>query len=160
MLYERRHTRLIEDYGGIARVVPLFSLVLTVVALSSIGLPGLNGFVGEFLVLLGSFGSFPYATVVATTGVIFAAAYLLWALQRLIFNRLDNPENQQLTDLSGREIAIMVPLLVGIVWLGLYPAPVLKRMEASTNHYLEVIGPHRSGPDHTVRLGASVEARP
>jgi NADH-quinone oxidoreductase subunit M len=160
MLYERRHTRLIEDYGGIARVVPLFSLVLTVVALSSIGLPGLNGFVGEFLVLLGSFGAFPYATVVATTGVIFAAAYLLWALQRLIFNRLDNPENQQLTDLTGRELAIMVPLLVGIVWLGLYPAPVLKRMEASTNHYLEVIGPHRSGPDHTVRLGASVEARP
>ncbi len=159
MLYERRHTRLIEDYGGIARVVPLFSLVLTVVALSSIGLPGLNGFVGEFLVLLGSFGAFPYATVVATTGVIFAAAYLLWALQRLIFNRLDNPENQQLTDLTRRELAVMVPLLIGIVWLGLYPAPVLKRMEASTNRYLEVIGPHRSGPDHGVKLGASVEAR-
>src|SRR3954462_15120266 len=90
MIYERRHTRLIEDYGGIARVVPLFSLILTVVALSSIGLPGLNGFVGEFLVLLGSFGAYPWATGIATTGVIFAAAYLLWALQRMIFNRLDN----------------------------------------------------------------------
>ena len=87
MLYERRHTRLIDAYGGIARVVPVFSLMLTVVALSSIGLPGLNGFVGEFLVLLGSFGAYPWATGIATTGVIFAAAYLLWALQRMIFNR-------------------------------------------------------------------------
>ncbi len=160
MLYERRHTRLIEDYGGIARVVPVFSLVLTVVALSSIGLPGLNGFVGEFLVLLGSFGSFPYATVVATTGVIFAAAYLLWALQRLIFNRLDNPENQHLVDLSRRELAVMLPLLIGIVWLGLYPAPVLRRMEAATSHYLEVIGPHRGGPVQSVKLGGSVEVKP
>jgi NADH-quinone oxidoreductase subunit M len=100
MIYERRHSRLIEAYGGIARVVPIFSLILTVVALSSIGLPGLNGFVGEFLVLLGSFGSYPWATGIATTGVIFAAAYLLWALQRMIFNRLDNPENESLTDLT------------------------------------------------------------
>ena len=95
MIYERRHTRLIDDYGGIARVVPVFSLILTVVALSSIGLPGLNGFVGEFLVLLGSFAAYPWATGIATTGVIFAAAYLLWALQRMIFNRLDKPENER-----------------------------------------------------------------
>ena len=109
MLYERRHTRLIADYGGIARVVPVFSLILTVVALSSIGLPGLNGFVGEFLVLLGSFTAFPWATGIATTGVIFAAAYLLWALQRMIFNRLDDRENEHLTDLTapraGRDAA-------------------------------------------------------
>ena len=110
MIYERRHTRLIEDYGGIARVVPLFSLILTVVALSSIGLPGLNGFVGEFLVLLGSFAAYPWATGIATTGVIFAAAYLLWALQRMIFNRLDNPENERLTDLNRRELAVLIPL--------------------------------------------------
>ena len=106
MLYERRHTRLIDDYGGIARVVPVFSLILTVVALSSIGLPGLNGFVGEFLVLLGSFTAYPWATGIATTGVIFAAAYLLWALQRMIFNRLDDPENERLTDLTPRELAV------------------------------------------------------
>ena len=118
MLYERRHTRLIADYGGIARVVPVFSLILTVVALSSIGLPGLNGFVGEFLVLLGSFTAFPWATGIATTGVIFAAAYLLWALQRVIFNSLDDRENEHLTDLSPRELAVMLPLIVGIVWLG------------------------------------------
>jgi NADH-quinone oxidoreductase subunit M len=139
MIYERRHTRLIEDYGGIARVVPLFSLVLTVVALSSIGLPGLNGFVGEFLVLLGSFRAYPWATGLATTGVIFAAAYLLWALQRMIFNQLDNPENERLTDLNRRELAVMVPLLVGIVWLGLFPGPVLRRMEPATQRFVETV---------------------
>jgi NADH-quinone oxidoreductase subunit M len=143
MIYERRHTRLIEDYGGIARVVPLFSLVLTVVALSSIGLPGLNGFVGEFLVLLGSFSAYPWATGIATTGVIFAAAYLLWALQRMIFNRLDKPENEHLTDLTRRELAVMVPLIVGIVWLGLFPGPVLRRMEPATQRFVEAAESNR-----------------
>jgi NADH-quinone oxidoreductase subunit M len=159
MIYERRHTRLIEDYGGIARVVPVFSLVLTVVALSSIGLPGLNGFVGEFLVLLGSFAAYPWATGIATTGVIFAAAYLLWALQRMIFNRLDNPENEHLTDLSRRELIVMAPLLAGIVWLGLYPAPVLRRMEASTKRFLQVSGQAHGAQTHT-KLGGTVEVRP
>ncbi len=140
MLYERRHTRLIADYGGIARVVPVFSLILTVVSLSSIGLPGLNGFVGEFLVLLGSFSAYPWATGIATTGVIFAAAYLLWALQRIIFNRLDHAENESLTDLSPRELAVMAPLLVGILWLGLYPGPVLRRMEPASQRYLQLVG--------------------
>src|SRR5215218_1333839 len=137
MIYERRHTRLIDAYGGIARVVPIFSLILTVVALSSIGLPGLNGFVGEFLVLLGSFRPYPWATGIATTGVIFAAAYLLWALQRMIFNRLDNPENEGLKDLSRRELAVLLPLIVGIVWLGLFPGPVLRRMEPATQRFVD-----------------------
>jgi NADH-quinone oxidoreductase subunit M len=154
MMYERRHSRLIEDYGGLARVIPVFSLVLTVVALSSIGLPGLNGFVGEFLVLVGSFERHPWATGIATTGVIFAAAYLLWALQRIIFNRLDNPENERLTDLTRRELIVMGPLLAGIVWLGLYPAPVLRRMEAATQRYLEVVQ-QPPGTGFRVRLGAS-----
>ena len=140
MLYERRHTRLIADYGGIARVVPVFSLILTVVSLSSIGLPGLNGFVGEFLVLLGSFSTYPWATGIATTGVIFAAAYLLWALQRIIFNRLDHAENESLTDLTPRELAVMAPLLAGILWLGLYPGPVLRRMEPASQRYLQLVG--------------------
>jgi NADH-quinone oxidoreductase subunit M len=153
MIYERRHTRLIEAYGGIARVVPIFSLVLTVVALSSIGLPGLNGFVGEFLVLLGSFGAYPWATGIATTGVIFAAAYLLWALQRMIFNRLDNPENEQLTDLTRRELAVMLPLIAGIVWLGLFPGPVLRRMEPATRRFVEAVQPFAQST--TTRLGAA-----
>jgi NADH-quinone oxidoreductase subunit M len=151
MIYERRHSRLIDDYGGIARVVPLFSLILTVVALSSIGLPGLNGFVGEFLVLLGSFRAYPWATGIATTGVIFAAAYLLWALQRMIFNRLANPENEALTDLTGRELAVLLPLVVGIVWLGLFPGPVLRRMEPATKQFVELAQPM----SNAARLGAA-----
>jgi NADH-quinone oxidoreductase subunit M len=156
MIYERRHTRMIDAYGGIARVVPVFSLVLTVVALSSIGLPGLNGFVGEFLVLLGSFGRHPWATGLATTGVIFAAAYLLWALQRMIFNPLDKPDNEKLTDLSRRELAVLVPLLIGIVWLGLFPGPVLRRMEPATRRYVDAVQPHADGT--AASLGAAPAA--
>jgi NADH-quinone oxidoreductase subunit M len=131
MIYERKHSRLIDAYGGIARVVPLFAAALTFVSLSSIGLPGTNGFVGEFLVLLGSFRTYPVLTIIATTGVIFAAAYLLWALQRILFNPLDKPENTHLPDLNRREVALLVPLIAVIIWLGVYPAPVLRRMEGS-----------------------------
>ena len=159
MIYERRHTRLIAEYGGIARVVPVFSLIFTVVVLSSIGLPGLNGFVGEFLVLLGSFTAFPVATAIGTTGVIFAAAYFLWALQRMIYNRLDKPENERLTDLTGRELALMVPLLIGIVWMGLYPEPVLRRMEPAARRYLQLTQPPGTASPVAVR-GSTVELRP
>src|SRR5256885_1073734 len=137
MIYERRHTRLIEDYGGIARVVPLFATLLTVVSLSSIGVPGTNGFVGEFLVLLGSFRTHPVLSLISATAVIFAAAYLLWAIQRIIFNPLDKPENEHIPDLNRRELALMVPLIAGIVWLGVYPAPVLRRMEGAATRFVE-----------------------
>src|SRR5713226_4374991 len=121
MIYERRHSRLIEAYGGIARVVPLFAAILTVVSLSSIALPGTNGFVGEFLVLLGAFRTYPVAATIATTGVIVAAAYLLTALQRVIFHPPTSHENEKLTDLTPRELAVLVPLLVCILWVGIYP---------------------------------------
>ena len=141
MLYERRHTRLIADYGGIAQVVPVFSIIFTITALASIGLPSLNGFVGEFLVLLGAFGRYPWATILATTGVIFAAAYLLWALQRIIYNRLDNPENKGLRDLTPRELWVLLPLVAGMIWLGVYPKPVLVRMEAASARFVEQVQP-------------------
>ena len=161
MIYERRHSREISAYGGLARVIPLFSLVLTVVSLASIGLPGLNGFVGEFLVLLGSFGRHPVAVGIATTGVIFAAAYLLWALQRVIFNRLDKPANEHLADLSLREMWVVLPLVVGIVWLGVYPKPVLLRMESATRHYLELVQPGLDQIDNPgAKPMADAEARP
>ena len=131
MIYERKHSREIAAYGGIARVVPMFAALLTLVSLSSIGLPGLNGFVGEFLVLLGSFKPYPVFTIFATTGVIFAAAYLLWAIQRIIFNPLDKPANEHIPDLNRRELLLMAPLVAVIIWLGVYPAPVLKRMETA-----------------------------
>ena len=139
MIYERRHSRLIDAYGGIARVVPLFAAILTVVSLSSIGLPGTNGFVGEFLVLLGSFRTYPVATALATTGVIIAAAYLLWALQRVLFNPLDKHENEKLTDLTARELIVLIPLLVCILWIGVYPKPFLSRMEPSAQHLIEQV---------------------
>ena len=147
-IYERKHSRLISAYGGIARVVPLFAAALTFVSLSSIGLPGLNGFVGEFLVLLGSFRTEPWLVLIATTGVIFAAAYLLWAIQRILFNPLDKPENAKLTDLNWREIGTLVPLVIVIIWLGVYPAPVLRRTEASANRLVETVshGASKGGP--------------
>ena len=137
MIYERRHSRLIADYGGIARVVPMFAAALTLVALSSIGLPGTNGFVGEFLVLVGAFRTQPLMTALATTGVIFAAAYLLWALQRMILNPLERPENAHLADLNWREVGLLAPLVALILWLGVYPAPVLSRMEPSAQRFIE-----------------------
>ena len=149
MLYERRHTRMIDAYGGIARVVPMFAALLTLVSLSSIGLPATNGFIGEFLVLVGSFRSAPYLTLLATTGVIFAAAYLLWAIQRILFNALDKPENAHITDLNGRELAIMGVLAAAIIWVGIYPAPILTRMEASAGKFVQ-----------QVERGAAVQAAP
>jgi NADH-quinone oxidoreductase subunit M len=141
MLYERRHSRLIEAYGGIARVVPLLATVLTIVSLSSIGLPGTNGFVGEFLILIGAFQTHPVAATLATTGVIIAAMYLLWALQRVIFNKLDKTENEKLPDLSLRELAVLVPILAGIFWIGLYPKPILDRMEPAAQHLIDIVRP-------------------
>jgi NADH-quinone oxidoreductase subunit M len=139
MIYERRHSRMVADFGGIARVVPAYAAVLTVVSLSSIGLPGLNGFVGEFLVLLGTFRTHPVAAAVGTVTVIFAAAYLLWALKRMLYGRITKPENEALGDLTRREYAVLVPLLVVIVWLGLFPGPVLRRMQPSSERFIELV---------------------
>jgi NADH-quinone oxidoreductase subunit M len=142
MLYERRHTRRIADYGGLARVAPMMATAFVITAFSSIGLPGLNGFVGEFLVLLGSFGRYPWLVAFATTVVVFAAAYLLWATQRVFFNRLTNPGNEGIGDLSRREIAVLAPLIAAMLWIGLYPGPILRRTEGAARHYVEMIQPH------------------
>jgi NADH-quinone oxidoreductase subunit M len=139
MLYERRHTRMIEAYGGIARVVPMFATLLVLVSFSSIGLPSTNGFVGEFLVLIGSFRTHPYFVLFATTGVIFAAAYLLWAIQRILFHALDKPENEHITDLNARELTMMAVLVAGIFWIGIYPEPILRRMEPSSARFVHLV---------------------
>jgi NADH-quinone oxidoreductase subunit M len=139
MIYERKHSRMIDAYGGIARVVPVFAVMLTFVSLSSIGLPGTNGFVGEFLVLIGSFRTAPILSMLAATGVIFAAAYLLWAIQRILFNPLDKPSNSHLTDLNARELALLAPLVAAIIWLGVYPQPVLDRMETSAARFVQAV---------------------
>lgn len=143
MIYERRHTRLIEAYGGIARVVPMFAAMLTIVTFSSIGVPGTNGFVGEFLVLIGAYRTEPVLAVIASTAVIISAAYLLWAIQRILFNPLDKPENEHIPDLNRRELAILLPLIACIVWLGVYPAPVLKRMEGAASRFVSLVNARR-----------------
>ena len=141
MLYERRHTRLLADYGGLARVTPRLAAAFVITAFASIGLPGLNGFVGEFLVLIGSFGRFPIAVGIATTVVVFSAAYLLVAVQRVFFNPITHPENQDLKDATPRELAVLVPLIVAMVWMGLYPQPILRRTEAAAKRYVETVRP-------------------
>ncbi len=139
MIYERRHTRLIDDFGGLWQRVPVFAAALLVVTLSSIGLPGLNGFIGEFLILLGAFSVTPRWTAVAATGVILGAIYMLWMYRRVIFGPLRNPENQKLKDLSGREILILVPILGLILFMGIYPYPFLSRMQASVDLTLKKV---------------------
>jgi len=131
MIYERRHTRLIADFGGLWKVVPAFSVLFLVVVLSSLGLPGLNGFVGEFLVLVGAFQVNGWLAAVATTGIIFAAVYLLWMYQRVVFGEVTHEENRRLTDLSPREWAVLVPVLLFIVWIGVYPAAFTGKTEAT-----------------------------
>jgi NADH-quinone oxidoreductase subunit M len=159
MLYERRHTRKIDDFGGLARVAPLLATAFMITALASIGLPGTSGFVGEFLALLGAFESRPWLAIFATTGVIFAAYYMLPMVQKVFFNALERPENQEVRDLDGREIAVLTPLLVLMIVLGWYPTPVLERMEPSVRVVLqrvEAAAPRLAGPgDGLAEVGAS-----
>jgi NADH-quinone oxidoreductase subunit M len=128
-LYERRHTRLIVDFGGLSKVMPVFAVVFMIVTFSSIGLPGTNGFVGEFLILVGAFESeLRVFAVFATTGVVLAAVYMLWMFQRVMMGKVTNPKNENLKDLSVRELAIMMPLLIFIFWIGIYPNTFLDKM--------------------------------
>jgi len=131
-LYERRHTREIAKLGGLQKPAPIFAAVFMVVLLSSIGLPGLNGFVGEFLALIGAFAAFKWWATAAATGVIIAALYLLWAYQRVFHGPVDD-DNADMADLTWSEGAIMVPFLVAIFFMGLYPKPVIERMEPAVD---------------------------
>ncbi len=139
MLYERRHTRLISEFGGLARQIPIFAVFFMIATLSSIGLPGLNGFVGEYLVLLAAFLTHKTFAVFAASGVILAAVYMLLMFQRTMFGKLSNDENRSLHDLSPREIALLVPIVVFIVLIGVYPNIFLKKMEPSVNQLLQQV---------------------
>jgi NADH-quinone oxidoreductase subunit M len=153
MIYERRHSRLLADYGGIAKIVPVYATLLTIVALSSIGLPGTNGFISEFLVMVGSFKTLPIATTISAIGVILAAAYLLWAIQRILYNPLDKPANASLTDLNWREIGLLAPLIFVILWMGVYPKPVLDRMESSVVRFVEQVESKAQQQAATMTMG-------
>jgi NADH-quinone oxidoreductase subunit M len=134
VIYERRHTRSIADFGGLAHSMPFYATVFMVATLASVGLPGLSGFIGEFLVLVGSFKSLSLSgatawTALAATGVILGAIYMLWMVQRVFFGPCDKPENQKLADLSLREVLVLLPMVVMIFWMGVYPRPWLTRVE-------------------------------
>ena len=131
IIYDRRHTRLIEEFGGLANRMPVYAAFFLIVTLSSIGLPGLNGFVGEFLVLLGTFGVDPSRAAFAAVGVVLSAVYMLWMYQRVMWGRLENDRNAGLPDLGGREHAMLVPILVMIFWMGMYSSYFLRPMDAS-----------------------------
>jgi NADH-quinone oxidoreductase subunit M len=136
MIYERRHTRMISDFGGLARPMPWFSALFVIASLSSIGLPFLNGFVGEFLIMLGSWTSSAVrhawiVTMLAGTGVIWAAVYMLWMLQRVVFGTKTSEANAKLTDLNWREFGLVLPLLALMLFMGVYPGPFLSRSRAS-----------------------------
>jgi NADH-quinone oxidoreductase subunit M len=136
VVYERRHTRLISEYGGIAGVVPVYTGVFLLVTLSSIGLPGLNGFIGEFLILAGTWEVAPWFAVLAGLGIILGAVYMLWMFQRVFWNPLIHDANRELTDLNARELVSVLPLLVLIVWIGVYPTFFLSPMEAAVRALL------------------------
>ena len=149
VIYERRHTRAIAEFGGLARQMPWFALCFLVATLASVGLPGTNGFVGEFLVLLGTFNSSalpiifgsPWAGKVlaglAGLGIIMGAVYMLWLVQRVFFGPLSNPANQKLRDLSLREAFVLVPMILMVFLIGLLPNIFLSRVETSIRHFVD-----------------------
>lgn len=143
MIYERRHTREMDDFGGIWRVMPVYGAMTLVVTLSSMGLPGLNGFVGEFTILLGSFGSDAIGSAwyagFAAAGVILAAIYMLYMFQKLFLGPLDRDENRSLKDLSLREIVTLAPILLFIFWIGLYPKPFFALMAPSVDKVVALL---------------------
>ena len=159
MIYERRHTRQLDQYGGIASVMPVFAIFFTVAVLSSVGLPGLNGFVGEYLILLGSFQAMPFWSIIGVTGVIFGAIYLLMATRKMLYGPVVHEENRTLKDLNMREIGLMIPIVVLIVWIGVKPSYFMGRAEASIATIVQRLDAHRTGGKvATLELQAPVPA--
>jgi NADH-quinone oxidoreductase subunit M len=154
MIYERRHTREISEFGGITKVMPLFAVVFMIVTLSSVALPGTNGFIGEFLILLGSWKANPGLAAVSALGVVFGAVYMLWMVQRMFFGPIKNPENEKLKDLNFRELALMAPILAAILFMGVNPNFFFSKMTPSIDRFLS-----RSIPGQTVPQTATASLK-
>ena len=163
-LYERRHTRMISDFGGLAKPMPWFATLFVIASLSSIGLPFLNGFVGEFLILIGTWTSQAVSrpwivTMLAATGVIWAAVYMLWMLQRVVFGPVTNPENERLSDLNSRELGLLLPLLFLMLFMGVYPRVFLDRSKASVETVRARVSTSEAGGSYRVDLSSRKDAK-
>ena len=141
VIYERRHTRLISEFGGLASRMPVYAAVFLIMTMSSIGLPGLNGFIGEFMILMGTFPVSWLWTAVAATGIVLGAGYMLWLYQRVMFGQLTNPANESLKDLTVREFATFLPLLVLAFWIGVFPKPFLAVLDKPVEKIIRVVNP-------------------
>jgi NADH-quinone oxidoreductase subunit M len=137
LLYERRHTRLIKDFGGLSTPMPTFAAIYLIISLSSLGMPLLNGFVGEFTILLGAWDADPWWAVWAVLGIVLGAAYLLWLYQRVMFGEVTNPKNQGVKDVNLREFLYLTPLVLWAIWIGVYPKPYFEVMDRPVAFILE-----------------------
>ncbi len=152
MIYDRRHTREISDFGGLWQPMPIFAVFFLVAMFSSIGLPGLNGFVGEFLILLGTFEAHRIFAVFAAIGIILGAVYMLWMYQRVMYGEVTHEANRKLKDMNGREIALMIPIIVLMFWIGIYPNTFLRKMDKSSAHLLEQMQTQRVLADSQAKM--------
>jgi NADH-quinone oxidoreductase subunit M len=163
-IYERRHTRLISEFGGLAKPMPWFSTLFVIASLSSIGLPFLNGFVGEFLILIGTWTSRAVThswivTMLAATGVIWAAVYMLWMLQRVLFGKITNEENASLLDLNKRELGLIFPLLLLMLFMGVYPRVFLDRSKSSVVAIRDRVSGSAAGGTYTTSIFSRKDAK-
>src|SRR3954462_2331133 len=160
ILYERRHTREISEYGGIASVMPVYATITLIMFLSSLGLPLLNGFIGEFTILQGAFMENRQWVFWAVWGVVLGAAYLLWLYQRVFFGPVTNSKNQNLPDLTGRELATFIPLIILAVWIGVYPKPFFRILEQPVAQLVKIVRPDESGPVNAKADATAPAAQP
>lgn len=160
MIYERRHTKTIAEFGGLMKVMPIYATLMLIIVLSSLGLPSLNGFVGEYLILVGIYQVSPLAAIISASAVILAAVYLLWMFQRVFFGEVDNPKNLGLKDLSLREIAVLAPLIILIVWVRVYPKPFLDKIGPSAQKFIQMVQVPASSRTQVVLAPRSGRAAP
>jgi NADH-quinone oxidoreductase subunit M len=151
---------MIADFGGLSKVMPVFAAVFMIMTLSSIGMPVLNGFVGEFSILLGAFRlTEKYWAILAATGIVLGAAYMLWLYQRTMFGKLDNPENEKLTDMTFRELATLLPLVVLAFWIGVYPKPFFAMLDEPVHRLVQQVEKTYAYP-RTASTGGGAGASP